>query len=144
MSNLGRGLAGIALRNSILDRLIGGPTRDWNQLFLEVDRKSDAQDEAKKKERDAKRHLDTKPSRELQAYAGTYTNPAYGAATVTSTNNGLALQWYRLSVPLTHFNFDTFSASVPEEDLDEQVQFTLGPDGEVKSMQLFGETFVKK
>lgn len=144
MSNLGRGLAVIALRNSILDSLIGGPTRDWNQLFLEIDRKSDAQDEAKKKERNAKRRLDTKPSRELQAYAGTYTSPAYGIATVTSTNNGLALQWYRLSVPLTHFNFDTFSASVPEEDLDEQVQFTLGPDGEVKSMQLFGETFVKK
>jgi CubicO group peptidase (beta-lactamase class C family) len=144
MANLGRGLAPLALRNLIFDQLLGGPTRDWNQLLLDIDRKSDAEGESKKKERESKRHLNTKPSRELSAYAGTYTDPAYGAVSVTNDGNGLTLHWYRLNAPLTHFHYDTFNLSVPEEDLDEQVQFTLGPDGEVRSMTLFGEEFVKK
>lgn len=143
MSNLGRSLAVIALRDSILDRLLGSPTRDWNQLLLDVDKKGDAQDEAKKKERQAKRHSDTKPTHELQAYAGTYSSPSYGTATVASENGGLTLRWYRLVVPLTHFHFDTFTAAVSEEELDEQVQFQLGADGDVRSMTLFGEEFRK-
>ena len=144
MENIGRGLSIVALRNEILDRVLGGPTRDWNQLFLDIERKSEAEGQTKKKEREAKRHLNTTPSRELQAYAGTYTDPAYGTATVTNDSSGLTLHYYRLNVPLTHFNYDTFSASIPEEDVDEQVQFALGPDGEVKAMTLFGEEFTKK
>ena len=144
MENVGRGYAIIALRNEIMDQLLGGPTRDWNQLFLDLDRKGDAEALAKKKERDSKRHLNTTPSRELQAYAGTYTDPAYGSAAITADARGLTLHYYRLTIPLTHFNYDTFSAELPEEDIDEKVQFELGTDGEVKTMMLFGETFAKK
>jgi CubicO group peptidase (beta-lactamase class C family) len=144
LENVGRGLAAIALRNEIMDQLLGAPPRDWNQLMLDVDRKSDAEDATKKKEREAKRRLNTTPSRDLQSYAGMYTSPAYGTATVTNDARGLTLHWYRLNVPLTHFNYDTFTASLPEEDLDEQVQFALGTDGEVKTMMLFGEEFTKK
>src|SRR4029077_14741904 len=116
---VGRGQAIAALRNEIIDRLLGGPTRDWNQLMQDISRKSDAEDAAKKKERDSKRHLNTSPSRELSAYAGMYTDPAYGTATVTADANGLTLHYYRLTIPLTHFNYDTFAASLPEEDVDE-------------------------
>jgi len=144
MENVGRGYAIIGLRDAIMDRMLGVPPRDWNQLFLDLDRKGDEAALASKKERDAKRKLDTKPSRELQAYAGTYTDPAYGTATVTADTNGLTLHYYRLTIPLTHWNYDTFSAVLPEEDIDELVQFQLGTDGEVKTMSLFGETFTKK
>ena len=144
MENVGRGYAIIALRDEIMDQILGGSTRDWNQLFLDLDRKGDAEALAKKKERDAKRRLNTTPSRELQAYAGTYSDPAYGTATVTADAGGLTLHYYRLTIPLTHFHYDTFNASLPEEDLDEQVQFMLGNDGEVKTMTLFGEEFTKK
>jgi CubicO group peptidase (beta-lactamase class C family) len=143
LSNLSRSLAVAALRNNMIDRLIGGPRRDWNQLLLDVDRKSVIQDETKKREREAKRRADTKPSRELQSYAGTYENSGYGQAAVAIENGGLVLRWNRLSVPLTHFHFDTFSASIPEDDFDEQVQFQLGADGEVKTMTLFGEEFLR-
>ena len=144
MENVGRGYAIIALRNEIMDQLLGGPTRDWNRIFLDLDRKGDAEAETAKKARDAKRHLNTAPSRELQAYAGTYTDPAYGTATVTADVKGLTLHYYRLTIPLTNFNYDTFSAVLPQEDIDEQVQFQLDTDGEVKTMVLFGEAFVKK
>lgn len=45
---------------------------------------------------------------------------------------------------MTHFHYDTFNVSIPEDGLDEQVQFQLGPDGEVKTLTLFDEEFLKK
>src|SRR5579859_3360377 len=144
ITNAGRGYGVIALRNAILDRLLGGQTRDWNQYLLDVEARQDAKAETAKKEREAKRHPNTHPSRELQAYAGTYENPAYGQAIVTLENGTLMLRYNRLSAPLTHEQFDTFEFSVPEEDLDEDVQFQLGTDGEVKTLTLFGEAFARK
>jgi CubicO group peptidase (beta-lactamase class C family) len=144
IENVGRGYAMFALRNAILDRLLGGATRDWNAHFLALEKKIDDKAQSEKSAHEAKRHRDTKPSRDLQTYAGTYENPAYGTATVIMDNGALALRWNRLSVPLVHYHFDTFSASTPDEELDEKVQFSLGTDGEVKSMNVFGEEFVRK
>jgi CubicO group peptidase (beta-lactamase class C family) len=144
MENVGRGYAIAALRNEILDSFLNAPPRDWNQLFLDVDRRSDAEALAKLNERNAKGRPNTTPSRELAAYAGTYTNPAYGTATVTSDANGLTLHYYRLHIPLQHFDFDTFRAVVPDEELDELVQFQLSTTGDVKSMTLFGQDFEKQ
>jgi CubicO group peptidase (beta-lactamase class C family) len=144
MENLGRGYAVIALRNAILDRLIGSSARDWNQYLLGVEKAVDAKDDARKTERDAKRYQNTKPSRDLQAYAGRYESPAYGAAAIALENGALVLHWNRLNAPLTHVHFDTFLASVPDDDLDETVQFQLGADGNVKSMTVFDEEFARK
>lgn len=144
MENLGRGYAIVALRNAIFDAFLSAPHRDWNQQFLDADRKADADALAKLQERNAKRRPNTAPSRELAAYAGTYTNPAYGTATITNDPSGLTLHYYRLAIPLKHFNFDTFQAVLPEEDLDELVQFQLGTTGEVKSMTLFDQDFAKQ
>jgi CubicO group peptidase (beta-lactamase class C family) len=144
MANLGRGLAVIAMRNALADMLLGKPARDWNGYYLALDAKERASAETKKRERDAKRHLDTKPSRELAAYAGTYTNAAYGPSVVTLEGDHLALQYGRLKLPLTHYHFDTFSAVDEEEDIDEQIVFSLDADGDVKKLTLFGEEFEKK
>ena len=144
VTNVGRGYAVIAVRNAILDRLLGGGTRVWNQYLLDAEKRADAKDEARRNETLAKRHLNTHPSRELEAYAGTYESPAYGTAKVNLVNGALALQWKALSAPLTHVQFDTFNASVAEDDVDEDVQFQLDTDGDVKTMILFGEEFTRK
>lgn len=144
LANAGRGFAVAALRNAILDQILGAPARDWNQLLLDIDKRADHKDTEEKAKRDAKRRPDTKPSRELTAYAGTYEDPAYGPATISVENGALFLHWNRINAPLTHFNFDTFSLSIPDEDLDELIEFQLGTDGEVKSMTLFGETFERR
>ncbi|MCU1349569.1 MAG: beta-lactamase, partial [Acidobacteria bacterium] len=120
--NVGRSSVTAALRNSLLDLLLGKPgARDWNAYYQALEKKSDDKDEAKKRERDAKRHPDTKPSRELAAYAGTYTNPAYGTATIAAENGTLILRWMRLAVPLIHYQYDTFTAHSDPDDLDEQL-----------------------
>ena len=141
LTNTNRGYGIIGLRNSLLDLLIGKEKRDWNAYFLAREKAGDEAALKSKKERDEKRHRDTKPSRELSAYAGTYSNDAYGPLTITQGDNGLVLKWTRLEIPLVHYHYDVFQAVVAEEDMDELVPFTLGTDGEVKSIKFLGETF---
>jgi uncharacterized protein DUF3471 len=97
-----------ALQNSLLDYLLGLPKKDWNALMMPALEKARANLEASNKERDAKRHKDTKPSRSLDAYTGTYEEPAYGQAVVSLKDGVLQLQWNRFKSPLNHFHFHTF------------------------------------
>jgi hypothetical protein len=60
MTNIGRGFGIIALRNSILDAILQAtPPRDWNAVYLGVEKRSDESDDKAKKERarrNASRH----------------------------------------------------------------------------------------
>ena len=144
MTNIGRGYGIIALRNTLLDTLLHASPYDWNATYLGVEKKSDDTAAVKRKEREAKRLPDAKPSHDLSAFAGTYSNPVYGEAAVTLDNGALTLHWQRLQIPLTHENYDTFRATSEEDDIDEVVRFTLNAEGAVASMDVFGETFAKK
>ena len=141
LTNINRGYAIIGLRNALLDLLIGGETQDWNAHFLAHDRKLDEEAAKSKREKEAKRHRDTKPSRELSAYAGTYSNAGYGDVVIAVEGDHLTLNWQRLKAPLTHYHYDTFSLVIPDEDLDERVSFSLDADGGVEELSLFGESF---
>jgi CubicO group peptidase (beta-lactamase class C family) len=141
MTNAGRGYALFALRNSLADMLTGKPSRDWNAYYLMIDRKFDEKAEKDKQERKAKRKTGTQPSRPVEAYAGTYQNGAYGTAKISNVNGGLVLQWQRLTVPLTHFHYDVFSAESEYDDLDEEIVFSMAADGEVDGMTFYGEKF---
>src|SRR5262249_7508722 len=132
-----------ALRNSLIDLALGLPTTDWNKLFTEKQTEAIAEEEKKEKERDEKRHKDTKPSRELAAYTGAYENPAYGTAHVTLENGALAVQWSWYKVTLEHFHFDTFLAKMDYPRVNELVPFTLDGEGEVSGLTLIGQEFKK-
>jgi CubicO group peptidase (beta-lactamase class C family) len=142
--NSGRGGAGLAIHRAIADLILAKGSRDWSAYYLALDKSSAEHEEEVKREHEAKIHRDTKPSRELAAYAGTYENTAYGPATLSLENGSLVLRWNRLVVPLTHEQFDTFAAVSERDDVDELVQFRLGTDGEVKTLTIFGENFAKK
>jgi CubicO group peptidase (beta-lactamase class C family) len=144
MTNVGRGLALVSMRNSLTDLLAKQPGRDWNAYYLMIDRRSDEKSAADKEARDAKRIPDTTPTRPLENYTGEYENPAYGVAKVNLVDGGLVLQWSRMTIPLTHFHYDVFKAVSEFDDVDEQVTFGLAPDREVKTLMLFGERFAKK
>ncbi|HEX6176764.1 MAG TPA: serine hydrolase, partial [Thermoanaerobaculia bacterium] len=144
LTNVNRGYGIAALRNSVLDLLINDGSRDWNAFFLALEKKEDAEAEKSKREAEEKRHRDTKPSREISAYAGTYSNDAYGDITVTESNGALTMSWQRVTVPLTHYHFDSFSAVSEEQEFDERVTFDLDRSGDVKVLEIFGEEFRKK
>ncbi len=141
LSNLGRGTALVSLRNALADMLTGKPMRDWNAYYLMIDRKVDEREQKQRDERMAKRKPDTQPSRPLAAYAGTYSNAAYGDVKISLVSNALVLQWNRLTIPLAHFHYDLFTAEWAPDDIDEEVAFGFSKDGELESLTFYGETF---
>jgi hypothetical protein len=142
--NEGRGLALIAVRNALADLLSGKPVRDWSAYYLMVDRRADEKEAKDREERLAKRQQNTTPTRPLADYAGTYENGAYGPATITVVDGALVLQWSRLTLPLTHFHYDVFTAFSERDDVDEQVAFGLDAAHAVRTFSLFGETFARR
>ncbi|HXG58448.1 MAG TPA: serine hydrolase [Thermoanaerobaculia bacterium] len=144
MTNIDRGWGAIAIRNALLDLLVGRSDRDWSAHFLALDKRLIEEGEKAKREREAKRHRDTRPSREMEAYAGTYESPSHGAAAVVLENGRLILRWSRLEIPLAHWHYDVFRATTPDEEIDEEVVFRLDPEGNVKTLTMFEEEFVRK
>jgi CubicO group peptidase (beta-lactamase class C family) len=145
LDNLGRSGAVTAMRNALLDLLLGTrDLRDWNALLLEEDRKSEAKAETAKRTLLASRVPDTRPSHDLAAYAGTYEEPVFGAAAVTLEGDHLVLRWQRMAIPLEHFHYDTFRAVSPQDDLDDQVTFRTGADGTIAGMTFMAADFSRR
>ncbi|MGH9848112.1 MAG: serine hydrolase, partial [Blastocatellia bacterium] len=127
---------------NLMDLLLGLPKKDWNGYISDAAKKFEAEAAKEILQRSAARKKDTKPSRELVAYAGTYEDAAYGKAEVILLDGKLALVWSNFKSNLDHFHFDTFTAT--EDRLkNEQIVFSLGADGEVGGMNFLGVNFKK-
>jgi CubicO group peptidase (beta-lactamase class C family) len=137
LCNLHRTYMTQALTYSLLDRLLGSPKKDWNEHIQKVLRKAEDQAAENVKKELAKRHQDTKPSRELSAYAGSYEHAAYGTVRVALERGQLVWTWNRFSGALEHFHYDTFV--LHEEMMQEPfVQFVLDNEGKVSVMKVSG------
>lgn len=128
---------------NVVDLLLGLPKKDWNVSISESAKQLEAETNKALMARMAARKKDTKPSRELAAYAGTYEDAGYGKAEISLDGETLALGWSSFKTKLQHFHFDTFSPTEPRL-LTEQVQFTLGADGEVNGLNFQGIHFKKR
>jgi CubicO group peptidase (beta-lactamase class C family) len=133
-----------AIRNAILDRLLGLEPKDWNALLMASHRKSLADEAEKERERARKRRTDTRPSREPEAYAGDYVNAGYGTAKVEAAGEGLTLAWSAFRLPLLHWHHDSFLLKDEDADVDELVRFTLDSDGSVETLRLLEQSFTRK
>ena len=101
-----------AISNRILDAYLGGDQRDWSALLLPQDRAA-ATAEAERRARIVNATVQgTRPSLSPDAYAGTYSGPMYGDATVTVENGGLVLRLLpnsELVADLRHRQHDTYT-----------------------------------
>jgi CubicO group peptidase (beta-lactamase class C family) len=143
LSNLDQENMPEALRYSLVDIVLGLPERDWDSILMEH-----FANETKEAAAASKKFLDsrvpnTKPSRELAAYTGEYTEPAYGTAVITVENAALAVAWNRFHQPLEHFHFDTFRVKGGRIE-GSPIQFRLAANGSVDSMGFLGVEFKKK
>jgi CubicO group peptidase (beta-lactamase class C family) len=144
MINAERGYSLLALQNTLADMLLGKPSRDWNAYYLAIDRKLDAKADEDRQKALARRIPDTKPTRALQDYTGTYVHPGYGTATIALSGDQLVLQWNRMKAPLTHFHYDVFRGVETDFDFEENVPFTLDEEQKVNGLTLFGQRFQKR
>jgi hypothetical protein len=137
-----------AAGNALVDHLLGLPKKDWNAHFLHQRDEAESARKERLRKRLATRQAGTKPSRELDAYAGTYAEPAYGTVTVKREDKVLTLTWGSFRVPLRHFHYDTFIVPPqkergPNQLSDEMVVFALDDEGEVKTLRFLGRKFTR-
>jgi hypothetical protein len=145
LSNLGRTSLPEAVRNSVADLVLGAKDkRDWNAHFLAQLEKADAAEQTRQQQFEAKRAKNTKPSRELTAYAGSFEEPAYGTLAITTDNGALALEWNKTKLKLEHWHFDTFMTRGDPLVHNKPVLFSLGPDGDVEKVIFLEQEFKKK
>ncbi|HKB06249.1 MAG TPA: serine hydrolase, partial [Gemmataceae bacterium] len=138
-----------ALSKSLIDKVLGLPSEDWNAHYKGQDRQTELTRLSDLKRKEANRKKDTKPSLDLAGYSGTYEEPAYGKAEVAAETHGLKVRWGRLTMKLAHHHFDTFTGTVtgsPDDVVRYQrqtfdIQFRLGTNGDVEGMKFLDQEF---
>jgi hypothetical protein len=150
LSNVRPSLFPEAIAKTVLDKVLGAET-DWVKRHKGTQDMQDFQVGVAKTQRETNRKADTKPSREMKAYAGKYDDAAYGRATVTLAADTLKMNWGRFTYRLEHYHFDTFTlvpVEVPKDtsigQLDRatfEVQFRLATNGDIESLQFLGQEF---
>jgi len=143
LNNLEGSLMNLAVSNTLIDRLLGHPYKDWNAYYCDLVKAEEAEHAAVDKALQERRHRGTKPARELSAYVGSYDDPAYGTARVTLADGKLFWHWSSFDCPLEHYHFDTFTAVHPHL-IQAQVVFTLDAAGDVCVLQALGREFRRK
>jgi len=107
------------VRNTISDRMLSVDKTDWLGYFnerKEKARKNEEEMEAEKKDNTIEK---TKPSHILIEYAGTYTNPGYGAFELILENDSLFAIFKLKKFYLNHVHYDIFEPfEIKESGID--------------------------
>jgi hypothetical protein len=115
-----------------------GARRDWSAELRELYAKA-AADTAP-----TRRAANTRPSLPLAAYAGTYSDSAFGKVDVSVAGRALRLR-FQNGAPhdLEHWEYDTFRTPRSGFDAPSTVRFTPDGAGRVTSVELYGVTFTR-
>jgi hypothetical protein len=133
-------LEGNALRESIMykvfDLYLGAPPRDWSRISLIEQASFDSIDARSRKEEEAKRVANTRPSLELDRYTGTFADSLYGSAIVRMENGHLVLDVApKLVGDMEHWHYDTFKVIWRDHrDGTNLITFSLDSEGQVDTM----------
>jgi len=130
---------GTALRDAlplmVIDQLLGLEPTPWGERYHELMTAS------RKGALDALAHKQSRAaggpsSRGLDAYAGTYTHPAYGTLTVRREGESLVPDFHQLGelLRLDHRNQDSYDLFLVEFDMAAPLTFTQDRDGEVDGL----------
>jgi CubicO group peptidase (beta-lactamase class C family) len=142
LSNRHQTRMNLALNNTLVDRLLALPSRDWNGHFRDLVRQEDAVAAATRQRRESARRADLKPSKPLSDFVGTYEHPAYGAATVSMRDGEPIWHWSGFQGRMKHFSGDEFE--VDDENLTENVVSFQIENNAIVSFQFLNLRFQKK
>jgi hypothetical protein len=129
-----------ALRNRLLDILLGAPERDWSTEYLARAKQEVADAEAYERKIRAERIPGTRPSLPLQGYVGSYRDEAFGTITVTQEGGRLVMKLGpRHTGDLEHYHHNTFWATWRNPALGwSLVTFSFAHDGSVTGVDVGG------
>ncbi len=130
-----------AVREHLLDTLLGLPSPDWIASYKQVFDGINADAVAALKSPAKATHVERGPSLPLSDYIGVYRDPWYGTATLGRDGKGaLTLSFDHspgMHGTLEHVQYDTFRThwSMPDVE-DAYVTFALKPDGSIEQMTM--------
>jgi hypothetical protein len=141
LTNMNGSLISNPLVYRIIDAYLGNPARDYSGELYKAYKPLLDQAAAAQKKAEAERVLNTKPSLEIDKYAGTYSNELYGNIKITNDNGQLKFAFGpAFTSNLEHWNYDTFQATFTTTGVSKApVTFSLNPQGKVDSL-VFGVT----
>jgi CubicO group peptidase (beta-lactamase class C family) len=141
LSNRHQTRLNLALSNTLVDRLLGLPSRDWNDHFQQLEKRADEAKREARVKRDAEREPGP-PPHPLSAYAGEYEHPAYGRAEVRVVGETLQWRWSSFQGELAHHHGDVFELG--NESLgDPLITFRVDGQGKVVGFAFLNLTFMK-
>ncbi len=140
LTNLSGTLLPQFLSYRIFDAYLGEQPKDWQAEQLPKIKALEMQGKAAQEKALAERVLGTKPSVELQNYAGTYRSEMYGDADVEFVNGKLVAHFGpNFTGDLDHWNYDTFQVSWHDVVQGKGfIQFSLNAKGKVDTVDLGG------
>lgn len=130
-----------AVREHLLDTLLGLPSPDWIANYKQLFDGINAGAVAALKTSAKATHAERGPSLPLSSYIGVYRDPWYGTATLARDGKGaLTIRFDRspgMHGTLEHVRYDTFRTHWAMPDVeDAYVTFALAPDGSIDHMTM--------
>ena len=124
----------LGLMYEILDHYLGYPQVDWTAKFRAYKQQKITEALAALEKMTVK-PVNVGPSLPLAAYAGTYTDPWYGAIEVAVVDGKLRIDFKstpRMAGPLEHWQYDTFVTRLDDKAIEPAyVTFSLDADGKI-------------
>ena len=100
------------LTKQSFDAFALGGVKDWSNEFNTLYTKRNEAAEQEVKNFESKRIMNTRPSVDMAAYAGTYTDPLFGELIITQQENTLVCTLNNVvKATLEHWHYDTFRGS---------------------------------
>lgn len=138
------------LRHALLfkafDHFALGGSRDWSAEVFDLYKKQTETSEQQVKKFESERVPNTKPTLELAAYAGTYTDPLYGELTVAVQGSSLMVSVNNVAkATLEHWHYDTFRGFFEKRWWGKtNATFAFNSQGKIASVTFAGMEFRKK
>ncbi len=129
----------MALTNTLIDRYCDLKPKDWNAHYVKIEADAAAARVAAHAARERARDPDARPTLPPTGYAGTYTHPAYGPATVAHAGGKLTARFSSFTCPLEHFAGDTFR--VTDGFFEDELAAFAVKDGKAAGLALAGIEF---
>jgi len=131
------------MMNKIRDVFVNAPKRDYNAEAAANAARSKTAEAEEAKKVDAARVLNTKPTLNLSAYAGTYSDQMYGDIRIVEENGKLVMRFLpspNFVADLEHWHSDTFQIkwrpSVSYNFPRGWVTFTISKDGKTDELKI--------
>ncbi len=132
-----------ALMFRAFDAFALGGVKDWSNEFNTLYTKRNEAAEQEVKNFESKRIMNTRPSVDMAAYAGTYTDPLFGELIITQQGNTLVCTLNNVvKATLEHWHYDTFRGSFEKLWWGKtNATFTLNTQGKVSKVGFEGMEF---